>query len=261
MMRRSNCKQTTKKMAKKIKRIMTYKSIVNAACLTVVSLNANAAVTLYTDEALWTAAAGSVEGLTTTATNVELANEVTTALTNTTVGSILTFDSINTGLTQNFTLETLEPGSSFTFDDEETLGNIPHFDNALSVGDIDDFEDDDWQFSLLNGGAMSAFGFQLHDNSNETGETIKLSIDGFTFTQDILSIPSSAGGSLFIGFVSDTPFAQVTFNEGSGADDIAIADFQFSTSPVPVPAAAWLFGSGLLGLVGIARRQQKHLVV
>ena len=26
-------------------------------------------------------------------------------------------------------------------------------------------------------------------------------------------------------------------------------------SPVPVPAAAWLFGSGLLGLIGVARRK------
>lgn len=29
------------------------------------------------------------------------------------------------------------------------------------------------------------------------------------------------------------------------------------TSPVPVPPAVWLFGSGLLGLVGIARRRQQ----
>jgi hypothetical protein len=28
-------------------------------------------------------------------------------------------------------------------------------------------------------------------------------------------------------------------------------------TPVPVPAAAWLFGSGLLGLVGLARRKKK----
>jgi len=28
------------------------------------------------------------------------------------------------------------------------------------------------------------------------------------------------------------------------------------TSPVPVPAAIWLFGSGLLGLVGVARRKK-----
>jgi len=31
-----------------------------------------------------------------------------------------------------------------------------------------------------------------------------------------------------------------------------------SVSAVPVPAAAWLFGSGLLGLIGVARRNHKH---
>lgn len=33
------------------------------------------------------------------------------------------------------------------------------------------------------------------------------------------------------------------------------ANFDFTT-PVPVPAAVWLFGSGLLGLVGVARRKK-----
>jgi len=27
-------------------------------------------------------------------------------------------------------------------------------------------------------------------------------------------------------------------------------------NPVPVPAAVWLFGSGLIGLVGVARRKK-----
>ena len=29
-----------------------------------------------------------------------------------------------------------------------------------------------------------------------------------------------------------------------------------ATTAVPLPAAAWLFGSGLIGLVGIARRKK-----
>jgi len=33
--------------------------------------------------------------------------------------------------------------------------------------------------------------------------------------------------------------------------------FNITTTAVPVPAAAWLFGSGLLGLVGVARRRNK----
>lgn len=33
-------------------------------------------------------------------------------------------------------------------------------------------------------------------------------------------------------------------------------NFEFSTVAVPVPAAVWLFGSGLLGLVGVARRKK-----
>ena len=32
--------------------------------------------------------------------------------------------------------------------------------------------------------------------------------------------------------------------------------FDFSVATVPIPAAVWLFGSGLLGLVGIARRKK-----
>ena len=34
------------------------------------------------------------------------------------------------------------------------------------------------------------------------------------------------------------------------------ANFEFKVAAVPVPAAVWLFGSGLLGLVGVARRKK-----
>ncbi len=47
-----------------------------------------------------------------------------------------------------------------------------------------------------------------------------------------------------IGFI-DGPFTTVPFT----------ASFDFSTA-VPIPAAVWLLGSGLLGLVAVARRKK-----
>jgi hypothetical protein len=50
------------------------------------------------------------------------------------------------------------------------------------------------------------------------------------------------------------------FELSSSAPDtagIAFDDVTFdSTSPIPIPAAVWLFGSGLLGLIGISRRKK-----
>jgi hypothetical protein len=34
---------------------------------------------------------------------------------------------------------------------------------------------------------------------------------------------------------------------------LGVDDFTFNTAPVPVPAAAWLLGSGLVGVVGLRR--------
>jgi hypothetical protein len=44
-------------------------------------------------------------------------------------------------------------------------------------------------------------------------------------------------------------------NLNSGPPRITYANFTALSSPVPVPAAAWLLGSGLLGLIGVARRK------
>ena len=40
------------------------------------------------------------------------------------------------------------------------------------------------------------------------------------------------------------------------AGDTAEFTTNFEVTPVPVPAAVWLFGSGLLGLIGVAKRKK-----
>jgi len=67
------------------------------------------------------------------------------------------------------------------------------------------------------------------------------------------SISGSAtkNGSSFVS-LGFTPGSYVsTFSNGSNTDSITV-----NIGAVPVPAAVWLFGSGLLGLVGIARRKK-----
>ena len=47
------------------------------------------------------------------------------------------------------------------------------------------------------------------------------------------------------------------YNANFDISSVHLDSFVPTPAAVPVPAAVWLFGSGLLGLVGIARRKKK----
>jgi len=85
------------------------------------------------------------------------------------------------------------------------------------------------------------------------------------FSSDLL-----VGSSLFFLSV-DQSVVTVTGRQGTGpgintgdfANTALLGSFSLSTSgnltyaPVPLPAAVWLFGAGLMGLVGVARRRRE----
>ncbi|MHB8472655.1 MAG: fibro-slime domain-containing protein [Gammaproteobacteria bacterium] len=96
------------------------------------------------------------------------------------------------------------------------------------------FSGDDDVFVFINGQKVIDLG-GVHG-----GETASVNLDTLGLT---------AGNNYNL----DVFFAE---RHTSGSDfriDTSIANLQ--TAPVPLPAAAWLFGSGLLGLVGMARRK------
>jgi hypothetical protein len=63
-------------------------------------------------------------------------------------------------------------------------------------------------------------------------------------------------GSILIGDVNGS-FSFNAFYTGPDGIGMQMYTGYVNPSPVPEPATAWLFGSGLLGLFGLARRRQK----
>ena len=91
------------------------------------------------------------------------------------------------------------------------------------------------------------------------------SSDDFNLTVDGLSILTDFNGNDSSPLVSNVAgqFDEYNFNNISGSQILIWADGnsdsfridRFEVSAVPVPAAVWLFASGLLALTGLARRQ------
>lgn len=110
-------------------------------------------------------------------------------------------------------------------------------------------------WSLLGAGNMDGFGgFSVRPDTN--GNTTRVS----TLTFSI------------VGISGDTPTSYVNLSTGTAGqgntffaahlagltnDPNVTSGYFGGSTPVPVPAAAWLFGSGLVGLSGIARRKAK----
>jgi hypothetical protein len=115
-------------------------------------------------------------------------------------------------------------------------------------------------------------GFSFADTNNSGGASVNLTtweglIDGSNamslFTSSIPCLGTGCTGA--IATISDGPNSHPAgVNSTIGihlvfalsAGDTVNFNTSFEVNPVPVPAAVWLFGSGLLGLFGVARKQQ-----
>lgn len=64
--------------------------------------------------------------------------------------------------------------------------------------------------------------------------------------------------ALFWGISSEKLISSITFDEPDGyiaRTSFIIDNLTVAANPVPIPSAIWLFGSGLISLIGLARRK------
>ena len=147
-------------------------------------------------------------------------------------------DAFSTVYATNFGMQTF----SFNYDTKLTV----------SAANITDIDPSSWTISqdANAGGGFGKFEFELSGSGSSRTELLTFSISGV----DGDSIHDYAVGSTLNPSSGEYFAAHIAgFDETYGVDS---AQFSGSTV-VPVPAAVWLFGSGLIGLAGIARRKAK----
>ena len=113
-------------------------------------------------------------------------------------------------------------------------------------------------FALRNRGSDNTFGtgddvlYSISDPLDYANQTYLLSIAPSYSQNPVVSSPYYRSllltWDLDLNGVADTGFDLSVTTPLSSYDGMA---------PVPVPATVWLFGSGLLGLMGVARRRKK----
>jgi hypothetical protein len=136
-------------------------------------------------------------------------------------------------------------GSNFPSDSLDLLFSSTVLEPVLAASLIPLFFDS-VTFDLTSLGTITV---SVFDSTNTLlGQTNVLGVD-YVNEVGYLGIVVTAG--MDIGRIN--LFDGNTVNHTQGVDDIEV----FVNSPVvPIPAAAWLFGSALLGLITVARRKQ-----
>jgi hypothetical protein len=104
----------------------------------------------------------------------------------------------------------------------------------------------------------------LNTASGCDGLTLATQVNAYTINTNMANVGTCTNAGNGFGTddsIGGDPMTSPSFGDFNGNFDILSVHFDsFVPTPptvVPVPAAVWLFGSGLLGLVGIARRKKK----
>ena len=144
------------------------------------------------------------------------------------LGKKITFSGSNTGYPFNFELENMD-GAILPNDYYRALvyhDNEGFSTESISIGDIDDFEDDDFEIRVTGNAKVYAIAFVMEDNDKDPGEYLEVHAKDKN-NQECQILYYNMGVHGFFGIVSPVPITKIFFNESSNGDDIALNDLSF----------------------------------
>ena len=105
--------------------------------------------------------------------------------------------------------------------------------------------------TILFGGRTFLDSVGLNYTSTEPSLAPRLSLSGGALTELNYGKNADAGFSTLTSVLLNVD----AYDDGFNYVNATWTGITITPTAVPVPAAVWLFGSGLLGLVGVARRK------
>lgn len=126
-------------------------------------------------------------------------------------------------------------------------------DNSLTTSNNSDY--DLWIFEVgplteLTSISISQDGFNWIGVGSTTSQTSGIDIDAY------IGLGAVELGVSY-SYVMITDNNNNSINNYQGADIDSVGAISSAAAVVPVPAAAWLFGSGIIGLLGVARHKKR----
>ena len=222
---------------------MKKSTLLGALCAFVLPLSANAAIVTYTDEASFLAALSGPAS--------------TLGFDSTAVGTLIPSGNSLGGVTFTYNISGLDMKVVNDFD-TTSPSNYLGLDDA---GNFDLFIAGD-EFSMSFANPVNAVGLYIVSGDPLFAGDVSLDTnEGNAINSATVDVTLGDGGlAYYIGLISDTTFtsAGITFDAAAVETFLySVDDITTSVSAVPVPAAIWLFGSGVLGLLGLSQRRKQ----